>query len=556
MLSHLIKFAVEGAAVFDSVIPSSFYLDSEDDPSESEEVLFCKNNVCVHSSSLSESHSPGYFTLKSITHRSGLVRLLVAWTPNAYFFDEQPETTDHQVMDVREAEEPQISNISRSTEKFSVDLSEMKSVRLFNKQEDDSCGELVIGNYENHYKVFHFHHGGLDRITQVLQLWDWCARDINPLDEDDLRKKSFTMVSKRSLIEGFHPEEGRFDPMTVLTWKQLFDDRGRIEDVMNFRKAAFFGGLSPEVRREAWKFLLHYLPFGSSSQQREEIRNDKKREYLNIQGTRLEKNQDEKHKFWKTVECIVDKDVVRTDRSHPYFAGNDNPNVTIMRNILLNYATHNPQVGYNQGMSDLLATVLAVVQDEVDAFWCFVGLMERSVFVTSPKDDIMDSQLCYLRELLRLLVPRFYAHCILKDDAMDMLFCHRWLLLSFKREFFNEEVLKMWEACWSHYQTKYFHIFLCVAMLQEYGGPVVDKNLSADDMLQFFTDLSMKMDGTRVLRMARHSLLKFRQLPGIPCSLRRLLSGPGIWDSAPLPKIQCDCLNSCVYLHDESKLCN
>ena len=238
MLSHLIKFAVEGAAVFDSVIPSSFYLDSEDDPSESEEVLFCKNNVCVHSSSLSESHSPGYFTLKSITHRSGLVRLLVAWTPNAYFLDEQPETTDHQIMDVRETEEPQISNISRSTEKFSVDLSEMKSVRLFNKQEDDSCGELVIGNYENHYKVFHFHHGGLDRITQVLQLWDWCARDINPLDEDDLRKKSFTMVSKRSLIEGFHPEEGRFDPMTVLTWKQLFDDRGRIEDVMNFRKVS------------------------------------------------------------------------------------------------------------------------------------------------------------------------------------------------------------------------------------------------------------------------------------------------------------------------------
>lgn len=96
----------------------------------------------------------------------------------------------------------------------------------------------MIGNYENHYKVFHFHHGGLDRITQVLQLWDWCARDINPPDEDDLRKKSFTMVSKRSLIEGFHPEEGRFDPMTVLTWKQLFDDRGRIEDVMNFRKVS------------------------------------------------------------------------------------------------------------------------------------------------------------------------------------------------------------------------------------------------------------------------------------------------------------------------------
>ena len=63
------------------------------------------------------------------------------------------------------------------------------------------------------------------------------------------------------------------------------------------------------------------------------------------------------------------------------------------RNILLNYATYNPEVGYNQGMSDLLASVLAIVQDELDAFWCFVGLMEDSVFVTSPKDDVMDRQL-------------------------------------------------------------------------------------------------------------------------------------------------------------------
>lgn len=66
------------------------------------------------------------------------------------------------------------------------------------------------------------------------------------------------------------------------------------------------------------------------------------------------------------------------------------------RNILLNYATYNPEVGYNQGMSDLLASVLAIVQDELDAFWCFVGLMEDSVFVTSPKDDVMDRQLVSL----------------------------------------------------------------------------------------------------------------------------------------------------------------
>lgn len=150
-----------------------------------------------------------------------------------------------------------------------------------------------------------------------------------------------------------------------------------------------------------------------------------------------------------------------------------------------------------------------------------------------------------------MLVPDFYAHLLLEDSAMELLFCHRWLLLSFKREFFNEEVLKMWEACWSCYQTEYFHIFLCVAMVQEYGKVVVEKDMQADDILQFFTDLSMKMDGTRVLRVARQLLLKFRQLPGIPCSLRGLLSGPGIWDSAPLPEIQCSCHDSCLYLDTE-----
>lgn len=69
--------------------------------------------------------------------------------------------------------------------------------------------------------------------------------------------------------------------------------------------------------------------------------------------------------------------------------------------------------------------------------------------------------------------------------------------------------------------------------------------MQSDDMLQYFTDLSMKMDGSKVLRKARQLLLKFRQLPFIPCSLRGLLSGPGIWDSAPLPSIECHCHGLC-----------
>lgn len=63
------------------------------------------------------------------------------------------------------------------------------------------------------------------------------------------------------------------------------------------------------------------------------------------------------------------------------------------REILLNYAISHPHTGYMQGMSDLLAPILAEVRNEVDAYWCFEGLMQKTIFVSSPKDTDMDRQL-------------------------------------------------------------------------------------------------------------------------------------------------------------------
>ena len=38
-------------------------------------------------------------------------------------------------------------------------------------------------------------------------------------------------------------------------------------------------------------------------------------------------------------------------------------------------------LGYVQGMSDILSPILVVMENEVDAFWCFAGAMERVVSV-------------------------------------------------------------------------------------------------------------------------------------------------------------------------------
>lgn len=66
------------------------------------------------------------------------------------------------------------------------------------------------------------------------------------------------------------------------------------------------------------------------------------------------------------------------------------------RRILLNYAVFNPTIGYSQGMSDLVAPILAEVLDESDTFWCFVGLMQNTIFISSPRDEDMEKQLVRL----------------------------------------------------------------------------------------------------------------------------------------------------------------
>lgn len=48
---------------------------------------------------------------------------------------------------------------------------------------------------------------------------------------------------------------------------------------------------------------------------------------------------------------------------------------------------------YTQGMSDLLAPVLCEIKNESETFWCFVGLMQKAIFVCTPTDNDIDKNL-------------------------------------------------------------------------------------------------------------------------------------------------------------------
>ncbi|XP_022093550.1 TBC1 domain family member 16-like [Acanthaster planci] len=428
---------------------------------------------------------------------------------------------------------------------FSVDLSHMRSLRVFFSGENSNSGQLVIASQESQYKILHFHHGGLERLTKVFDHWQCCVKQktkskLLDKDSDNLYHK-FTILQSRMKPADYHPEEGVYDEVNEEMWWSYLNERGQVEDDYELRKAIFFGGIDEYLRREIWPFLLHYFAFDSTLEERNALRGQKREEYEAIKEKRLAMSVEEQEVFFRNVKCTVDKDVVRTDRSHPYFKGENNPNIDIMRNILLSFAVYKPTLGYTQGMSDLLAPVLAELQDEADAFWCLVGLMDDVIFVSSPKDEDMEKQLGYLRALIKLMLPDFWNHLLFLNDAMDLLFCHRWILLCFKREFNEPEALKMWEACWAHYQTDYFHLFICLAIIAVYGEDVVHQKLPSDDMLLHFSNLAMQMNGDLVLKKARGLLHQFRLLPRIPCTLDGLCETctPGMWDSGHTPEVEC-----------------
>ncbi|NXU10899.1 TBC16 protein, partial [Pardalotus punctatus] len=427
---------------------------------------------------------------------------------------------------------------------FRVDLGQMRSLRLFFSDEACTCGQLVVASRESQYKIFHFHHGGLDKLSEVFQQWKYCTethlKDQQLADEKTCMQ--FSIRRPKLPSSETHPEENSYRRLDVSAWLHHLNEAGQVEEEYKLRKAIFFGGIDISIRGEVWPFLLHYYSYESTSEEREALRLQKRKEYFEIQEKRLSMTPDEQKDFWRQVQFTVDKDVVRTDRSNQFFRGEDNPNVETMRRILLNYAVFNPTIGYSQGMSDLVAPLLAEVLDESDTFWCFVGLMQNTIFISSPRDEDMEKQLLYLRELLRLMHPRFHQHlCALGEDGLQMLFCHRWILLCFKREFPEAEALRMWEACWAHYQTDYFHLFICVAIVVIYGDDVIEQQLATDQMLLHFGNLAMHMNGELVLRKARSLLYQFHLLPRIPCSLHDLckLCGTGMWDSGFIPAVEC-----------------
>lgn len=86
--------------------------------------------------------------------------------------------------------------------------------------------------------------------------------------------------------------------------------------------------------------------------------------------------------------------------------------------------------------------------DEAHAYICFCALMIRLKSNFMLDGIAMTQKFTHLSEALQYYDPEFFEYLKLQQ-ADDLLFCYRWLLLEMKREFAFEDALRMLEVLWS-----------------------------------------------------------------------------------------------------------
>ncbi|XP_023296167.2 small G protein signaling modulator 1 [Lucilia cuprina] len=206
----------------------------------------------------------------------------------------------------------------------------------------------------------------------------------------------------------------------------------------------------------------------------------------------------------------IEKDVQRCDRNYPYFA---NENLDKLRNVISTYVWEHLDIGYMQGMCDLVAPLLVIFDDESLTYSCFCKLMERMI-ENFPNGGAMDMHFANMRSLIQILDSEMYDLMDSNGDYTHFYFCYRWFLLDFKRELVYDDVFSTWEVIWAakHVASGHFVLFLALALLETYRDIILSNSMDFTDVIKFFNEMAERHNAQSILQLARSLVLQLQMI--------------------------------------------
>ncbi|SCW03954.1 LAFE_0H02718g1_1 [Lachancea fermentati] len=340
----------------------------------------------------------------------------------------------------------------------------------------------------------------------------------------------------------------RSHPLTKQKWESFFDHEGRLSITINeVKDYIFHGGVADmELRKEVWLFLLGVYPWDSSEQERKDLVTTLRECYRANYKCKWEYRQtnpdEEEENYWHDQVLRIEKDVKRNDRDLPLYKYNTedgkkpelqssgqedcadvvdnegwtikNPHLNSLRSILLSYNLFNNDLGYVQGMCDLLSPIYYVLQDEELSFWCFVHFMDRMERNFLRDQSGIRDQMLTLTDLCQLMLPKLSEH-LGKCDSSNLFFCFRMLIVWFKREFEFEDACSIWEIFWTDFYSSQFQLFFMLAILQKSSEPVMRNLTQFDQVLKYFNELKGSMDWSDLMIRSELLFIKFKKIMDI-----------------------------------------
>eukprot|EP00042_Codosiga_hollandica_P038929 m.321951 g.321951 ORF g.321951 m.321951 type:complete len:595 (-) comp55513_c0_seq26:839-2623(-) len=294
----------------------------------------------------------------------------------------------------------------------------------------------------------------------------------------------------------------RSSPVTSEEFQTFLACEDRTEAELLLRARIFHGGVAPDCRQQLWKYLLAHHP--SKGENAEDFYAERRQCYatMRAQWSTCTEKQLKRNQLLREQISRIDKDVMRTDRDTDYFR-DEGDHLDRLRNILMTYGVYNFDLGYVQGMSDILAVLLPVIEDEADTFWCFVGVMDNFQMEANFRTDQsgINAHLSLISRLIRFTQPDLMDH-LEHVGAEHLFFTYRWLLVNFRRDFETASIRVLWEAIWSQNFTKRLEYFVACVLIDEMRPAILERKLKFDEILQLVTRPGRRFDIDAILGKA------------------------------------------------------
>nr|XP_006629824.2 PREDICTED: TBC1 domain family member 2A isoform X1 [Lepisosteus oculatus] len=208
------------------------------------------------------------------------------------------------------------------------------------------------------------------------------------------------------------------------------------------------------------------------------------------------------------VSRQIQLDLHRTLTSNKSFASPTSTAVQQLRRVLLAFSWQNPAIGYCQGLNRLAAIALLVLENEEDAFWCLVAIVDYIMPQDYYSKTLTASQADQrvLKDFMAEKMPRLMAH--FEEHDIDIsLITFNWFLVVFVESLASDILLRVWDAFLYEGTKVIFRYALALFKYKEEDILKIQGNVEIYQYLRFFT--RTVSDGRKLMNIAFYSMNPF-----------------------------------------------